>query len=199
MESCHSLTAEYEMFIDSSYQDKEEDISFYRSFENREEYPRFRNQTKNPVEVAKEPEAEYFGEDEMPELFDPEERENVTFDSFKSDRDKATKFKQSLVCFPDAENHFFYAVIYGILFHKLKGQDMKLEKARKTLGEKFLIKLMQNEPTVMLDHSIFGYFERCRLVNDILSEHNYFLRFYERRNKFTYQLRQKLKPKNEMR
>ena len=42
---------------------------------------------------------------------------------------------------------------------------------------------MQIEPTVMLDHSIFGYFERCRLVNDILSEYNYFLRFYERRNK----------------
>ena len=38
MESCDSLTAEDEMFIDSD-QDKEEDISFYRSFENREEYP----------------------------------------------------------------------------------------------------------------------------------------------------------------
>ena len=119
----------------------------------------------------------------MPELFDPEEREDVTFDSFESDHDKATKFKQSLACFPDVENHFFYAVIYGILFDKLKGQDVKLEKARQTLGEKFFIKLMQIEPTVMLDHSIFGYFERCRLVNDILSEHNYFLRFYERRNK----------------
>ena len=135
----------------------------------------------------------------MPELFDPEEREDVTFDSFESDHDKATKFKQSLACFLDVENHFFYAVIYGILFDKLKGQDVKLEKARQTLGEKFFIKLMQIEPTVMLDHSIFGYFERCRLVNDILSEHNYFLRFYERRNKLRYQLRQKLKTKNEIR
>ena len=97
----------------------------------------------------------------MPELFDPEEREDVTFDSFESDHDKATKFKQSLACFLDVENHFFYAVIYGILFDKLKGQDVKLEKARQTLGEKFFIKLMQIESTVMLDHSIFGYFERC--------------------------------------
>ena len=39
MESYDSLTAEDEMFIDDSDQDKEEDISFYRSFENREEYP----------------------------------------------------------------------------------------------------------------------------------------------------------------
>ena len=57
---------------------------------------------------------------------------------------------------------------------------------------------MQIEPPVMLDHSLFGYFERCRLINNILSEDNYFLRFYERRNKFRYQLRQKLKTKNEM-
>ena len=39
MESCDSLTAEDEMFIDDSDQDKEEDISFYRSFENRKECP----------------------------------------------------------------------------------------------------------------------------------------------------------------
>ena len=132
-------TARDEMFIDDSGQDKEEDISFYRSFENWEEYPRFRNQTNDPVKAAKEPEAEYFGEDNMPELFDPEEREDVTFDSFESDSDKATKFKQSLVYFSNVENHFFYAVVYGILFDKLKGQVVKLEKARKTLKKIFLL------------------------------------------------------------
>ena len=58
---------------------------------------------------------------------------------------------------------------------------------------------MQIEPAVMLAHSIFGYFQHCSLINEILSENNYFLRFYERRNKFRYQLRQKLKTKNEMR
>ena len=50
----------------------------------------------------------------------------------------------------------------------------------------------------MIDHSLFGYFDRCQLVKDILAKHNYFLRFYERRNKFGYQLRRKLKTKNEM-
>ena len=52
----------------------------------------------------------------------------------------------------------------------------------------------------MLDHTIFGFFDRCcRLVNEVLSENGFFLRFYERRKKFRYQLRQKLKTKNEMR
>ena len=155
------------------------------------------NQTKNPVEVVKELEAEYFGDD-LPELFDPENGEEVNFDSFGGDYNRATNFKKSLLCFPKVENHFFYAVIYGLMHDKLNGQDVKLENAKETLGENFFIKLMQIEPPVMLDHSLFGYFERCHLINNILSEDNYFLRFYERRNKFRYQLRQKLKTKNEM-
>ena len=52
----------------------------------------------------------------------------------------------------------------------------------------------------MLDHTIFGFSDRCcRLVNEVLSENGFFLRFYERRKKFRYQLRKKLKTKNEMR
>ena len=50
----------------------------------------------------------------------------------------------------------------------------------------------------MLDYSIFGFFDRCQVINEVLSEYGFFLRFYERRNKFRYQLRQKLKEKNEM-
>ena len=51
----------------------------------------------------------------------------------------------------------------------------------------------------MLDHSIFGFFYRCCQINEVLSEHNYFLRFYKRRNKFRYKSRQKVKTKNKMR
>ena len=36
------------------------------------------------------------------------------------------------------------------------------------------------------------------MINKVLSEYGFFLRFYERRNKFRYQLRQKLKEKNQM-
>ena len=51
----------------------------------------------------------------------------------------------------------------------------------------------------MLDHTVFGFFDRCTKMNEVLAKFGYFLRFYERRNKSRYQLRQKLKYKNEMR
>ena len=50
----------------------------------------------------------------------------------------------------------------------------------------------------MLDHSIFVFFNCCQLINDVLQDLGYFLRLYERRNKFSYQLRQKLKERNQM-
>ena len=109
------------------------------------------------------------------------------------------RIKNSLVCFPNVENHFFYAVIYGLLHDKINGENTKLENAEETLKHDFFIKLKQKERCVMFDHSIFGFFEGCCQINEILSEHNYFLSFYERSNKFRYHLRQKLKTKNEMR
>ena len=61
------------------------------------------------------------------------------------------------------------------------------------------MKLKKIEKSTMPHHSIVGFFDRCQLINNILCEYGYFLRFYERRNKFRYQLRQTLKEKNEMR
>ena len=63
---------EDDMFIDD--EEQEEDESFYRNLNNREDYVQFPNQTKNPIEVVEEPEDDYVGEDDMPELFDPENR-----------------------------------------------------------------------------------------------------------------------------
>ena len=88
----------------------------------------------------------------------------------------------------------FYTVI-----HKLKGQNVKLENAKETLGDDFFLKLKEVETSVMLDYTLFGYFERCRLINETLSKEDYFLRFYECRNKFRFQHKKKLRAKNEMR
>ena len=85
------------------------------------------------------------------------------------------------------------------MHYKLKGQNFSLENARETLGEEFFMKLKEIEKSTMLDHSIFGFFDRSQLINNILCEYGYFLRFYERRNKFRCQLIQKHKEKNEMR
>ena len=190
-----------EEFIDDSITEEEQgDESFCRNLNNRDEYVNFYKQTRNPIEVINEEEPDYFGEDDMPELFDPEDRDQVDFDLFDSSSDRLIKFRESLLRFSnDIENQFFYAVIYGLMHLKLKRMDVKLENARETLGEKLFLRLKETEKLTMLDHSLFGFFNRCQKINDVLSDHGYFLRFYERRNKFRYQVRKKLKGKNEVR
>ena len=164
-----SPTTDDRQFIDDS-SEQAEDCSFYRDFNNREHYPRFINQTRDPVEVVNEPAEEFYGEDDMPEMYDPEKREDIDFDLFDTDHDRAMRFKNSLVCFSDVENHFFYAIIYGIMHDKLKRQNVKLENAKETLGDDFFLKLKEVESNVMLDYTLFGYFDRCRQINEILSK-----------------------------
>ena len=96
-----------EEFIDDAPCEEEQDDSFYRNLNNRDEYIKFPNQMKNPIEVVEEPEEDYFGEDDISELFDPENREEVDFDLFYTDTDKSSKFKNSLLCFANVDNHFF--------------------------------------------------------------------------------------------
>ena len=178
----------YDEFInDSNIEEEQEGESFYRNLNNREEYMKFSKQTRNSIKVANEEEPDYFGEDDMLELFDPEDREQVDFDLFDSSSDKSKRFKESLLRFSNhIENQFFYAVIYGLMHLKLNGVDVKLENVRETLGEKLFLNLKEIEKLAMLDHSLFGFFNRCQKINDILCEHGHFLRFYERRNKFRY-------------
>ena len=139
-------------------------MSFYRELSNRENYVKFHNQTRNPIEVIEEENDEYYDKDDMPELFDLEERDDVEFDFFDNDSDKALRFKRSLLCFPNVKNHFFYAVIYGILHDKLKQNPdfVNLDEAREVLGDELFFDLKLIESSVMLDHTIFGFFERCQ-------------------------------------
>ena len=84
------------------------------------------------------------------------------------------------------------------MYCKLNGQKVLLENAEETLGSEFFIELKKIEKSTMLDHSIFVFFYRCKLINDVFCEYGFFSKFYERRNKYRYQLRQKLKEKNQM-
>ena len=192
-------TTDDRQFIDDS-SEQVEDRSFYRDINIREHYPRFINQTRDPVEVVNEPEEEFYGEDDMPEMYDLKKREDIDFHLLDTDHDRAMRFKNSLVCFSDIENHSFDVIIYGIMYDKLKGQNIKLENSKETLGDDFFLKLKEVESSVMLDYTFFGYFDRCRQINDILSEENYFLRFYEHRNKFRFLLKKKTsqQKRNEM-
>ena len=93
---------------------------------------------------------------------------------------------------------FFYAVVYGLMYCKSNGGNVFLENAEETLGDELFIELKKIEKSTMLNHSIFGFFDPCKLINDVLCEYGFFLRFYERRNEFRYQLKQKLNEKNQM-
>ena len=104
-------TADDRQFIEDS-SEQAEDRSFCRDFNNREHYPRFINQTHDPVEVVNKPAEEFYGEDDMQEMYDQEKREDIDFDLFDTDQDRAMRFKNSLVCFSDAENHFFFMQLF---------------------------------------------------------------------------------------
>ena len=71
--------------------------------------------------------------------------------------------------FNNLDNPFFYSIIYGIMHHKLNGQNVSLEKAEETLGKQFFIELKLIENSIMLDHSISGFFNPCMLANNVLS------------------------------
>ena len=74
---------------------------------NKEECVKFPNQTRDTEEVVEESDEDYFGEDDMPELFDPENRDEVEFDSSINSLDKCQAFKKSLLPFTNVDNHFF--------------------------------------------------------------------------------------------
>ena len=135
------------------------DASFYKSFDNREKFHQFKNQIKNPVDETKRSGDEFYGGDDLPEMFLPEEREHVEFHSFQKDKERALDFKKTLQCFSDdsIQNHFFNSVIYGIMYQK-STKTPELEFAAEVLGRDFFLKLKEIEPDTMLDHTIFGSF-----------------------------------------
>ena len=66
--------------------------SFYRSVNNLENYFFFSGQTKNPIELTTRENIDQFGDDNQPELFDPEDREKVEFDEFENHKSERSKF-----------------------------------------------------------------------------------------------------------
>ena len=82
-------------------------MRFFRSLNNKEERVKFPNQTRDPEEVVEESNGDYFGEHDIPELFDLENRDEVEFDSFINSLDKSQAFKKSILRFTDVDNHFF--------------------------------------------------------------------------------------------
>ena len=102
--------------------------------------------------------------------------ENVEFNTFENDQDLSLGFKKSLLRFEKTENPFMYAIIFGVMYQKLKTQDILLEKAEKT-GTIFFEKLRKIDWSIMLDHYASGFFNQCLRANNVLSEYGFFLQF----------------------
>ena len=63
------------------------------------------------------------------------------------------------------------------------------EKAREGLGDQFFSELKNIEHKIKLDRIIFSYYDRCFLANEVLSEHGFFLKFFERREVQVFNLK----------
>ena len=159
-------------FIDHVVEEEPQDESFYRKVDNQPF--KFLNQTRHFNEVIQDSHQEYFGEDDLPELFDPENREEVEFDYSERNQSESSTFKNSLLHFENVDNPFFYLVIYGLLYNKLNGENIKLEDTEKFLGTNLFTDLNEIEKKTMLNHSIFVYHDQCQLINQILSTHGFF-------------------------
>ena len=66
------------------------------------------------------------------------------------------------------------------------------------LGESLYVDSIDVKDEIQLDRTLFGFFNRCFLVNELLSNYNYFSKFYERRNKFSPLIKKKVERKNKV-
>ena len=75
------------------------DVSFYRERNpsNLNDYPIFHGQTGNPLETVLSDNESYFGEDEQPEIFAPENRKNIIFNRFEGFERNVNIFKLYLI------------------------------------------------------------------------------------------------------
>ena len=178
----HKITDELDDFIDNSCQ-PDEDVSFYRQLDplNVNDYPKFLDQTRNPLDAIFEDDTSYYGNDNVqPELYAPKNRNFVIFDKFTGFEKSVEKLKKTLTNFGDSENQFFDAVIYGVMFHKSNGEIIDKNKMIQVLGEDSYNDFLEIKDEIKLDRTLSGYFKSCFVANQVLSKHNYFLKFFER-------------------
>ena len=192
---------EMDDFIDDS-DEQREGVSFYRQLEspnqsrdpqNLNDYPKFPNQTRDPrVAIYKGDEPFYGTYDTQPELYTPENREGVEFDNFVGYEKNVKKLKETLKNFDGSDNPFFDFIIYCLMFYLTEGKNINKNKAKEVIGNKFYLELVEIKDDIKLDKTLFGYFNRCFMANEVLAKHNIFLKFFKRRDKFRFLIKKGL-------
>ena len=157
---------------------EEEVVSYYRGTNPLDisDCPRFHGQTRNPVDTVFSDTGHYFGDDEQPELFPPENREHVTFDRFEGFERAASIFRNTLVNFSNIKNYLFNSIIYGLMYYKtdkykqLAGSKLDKTDPQKVLGDDLYFDLLEIEPETLLDKTLFGFFEWCSTIKRVLTK-----------------------------
>ena len=72
------------------------------------------------------------------------------------------------------------------------------KKAKDIFGENLYGDLIDVKDEIQLDRTLFVFFNRCFLVIELLSKYDYFLKFYERRDKFRFLINKKIERKNKV-
>ena len=78
------------------------------------------------------------------------------------------------------------------------GKPLVKEKIVEVLGENLCNDLKEIEKEIKLYRTLFGFFDRCFRLNKVLVKHNYFLKFFERRDVYRFLIKKKVQGKNEV-
>ena len=84
------------------------------------------------------------------------------------------------------------------MYYRCAGEPAVREKIVEVLGGKFFNDLKEIEEEIKLDKTLFGYFDRCFKLNKVLAKHNYFLKFFKRRDTYRFLIKKKVQGKNEV-
>ena len=74
-------------------------------------------------------------------------------------------------------------------------ETVKKEDAKKIFEDDLHSDLLEIEPSTLLDKSLFGFFEKCFFINQVISKYEFFLRFFERRNMYRFLIKKRGKRK----
>ena len=120
----------------------------------------------------------FFGnEDAQPELFAPENREYVGFVKFEGFEKSIKKFKDTLQNFKNSDNTFFDSILYGVMFKISEGKTLEKDKAYDVPGKIFYKELHEIKDGIQLDKILFGFCDRCFLLNKVLTKYNFLWNF----------------------
>ena len=78
------------------------------------------------------------------------------------------------------------------MYYRCGSEQIVQEKIIEVLGENLFNDLKEVEEGIKLDRTFFGYFDRCFKLNEVLAKHNYFLKFFERRDTCRFLIKKKV-------